>query len=346
MDSLAGSRQGQPMANVSDSTPPAGADHVGGRGDDAEQLTRQFQQSPVGWNAHVPATTTTTTTTATTTTTTVSVAPPTNPEQADPPWVQNLPKGWRRGDECFREKLGNDASLLDEDGRINTRFTRNPAKCADRLVLAAEKLAFWMTERNDAVADLAHARKALGAAEAALKSAQTTLEVTRSAARRQGRSLDDASLGALEAAESTATRKRDAAKRMCADLEELLKEKQGVVKKAHAALAQEVGLSEAELARRRTAHEAHLERIVGQTPGPFAISPQNSVIIACGLVAGAVSHVMGNRDMHLSRLLDVLKADPSVPGREATLDMVYGALIGLVIGLVLLKAGKLDNLDI
>ncbi|QHE88435.1 hypothetical protein [Hydrogenophaga sp. BPS33] len=163
-------------------------------------VAASFQQSPLPWNAHAPqgdslgsahaattttttgaTTTTTTTTTATTTTTTTAVAAPllstppaSNSSQSqavspalidapppDPAWVLDLPPGTLRGDECIRERIDPNLSLVNGEGVVALDFTLNPTRCPSRLRSRAEGLAALMVIRNGVATELKAAQGAL-----------------------------------------------------------------------------------------------------------------------------------------------------------------------------------------
>lgn len=250
-----GPRQPTPLGPNTDSvpTPPSSTNANG-------PLASQFNTSPLPWNAHFSGGTTTTTTTATTVstatvTTTTPSAPssrsnavpsdvpdpalnPSNsssgqvassatnvPARVTPPWQKDLPEGFLRGDECFRQRYGDDVSLLDDDNLFSTRFTRNANKCHPRLRRDAEGLAASMQIRNYAVADLITARAKLKEAETALQGEKTRFELSKAAAQRNDFPLGEAAFKMHDKALAELTRRRDAARELCdkdaLDLEEI-----------------------------------------------------------------------------------------------------------------------------
>lgn len=366
-----------------------------------EGLAGQFHASPVAWNAHLPAAATTTTTTthntATTTTTTstaTSTAPagvsnsshgvpahPTSSTAAQvvaPQWLQDLPAGDIRGDECFRARYGDGVSLLDDEGRINTRFTRDATRCPRHLRGPAERLAAIMKVRNDAVAAVQHARLARQEAANSLRAEQEKNDLALSAAQRNNIALDDPSLVVHEKAVIKASQALDGAQRELEALARDLSDTQQALRSLHAEAETKVVQSDEALlhaheAEVRVAIEAHndLRRAHG-SPSPFSLDPRTAMygisvtLSGTAAVVASAHHVYANALLemldlttHAGRLLDsVLRgvgydtgnrgvpATDDVPIMAAlspeTRNLVFGIFMGVFLAHLLIQSGRLD----
>lgn len=372
-----------------------------------EDLARQFHASPVAWNAHLPAVATTTTTstttthTAATTTTTTTTSTATSTARTDvsnsslgapahptsraaaqvvtPQWLQDLTADDIRGDECFRARYGDGVSLLDDEGRINTGFTRDPTRCHARLRGHAERLAAIMKVRNDSVAAARTAEQALQAASNALRDEQEKYGLARSAAQRMNIPLNDPSLLAHETAVAQASRSLDAARQELDALTKALSQTQQLLRDVHTDAEKQVAQSDDALnnaqeeeVRIAIARADDLARARGGPAGPLSLDPTTAVY-ATSVTIGSVAAMVANAQhvyasallemldltTHAGRLLDsVLRGvgyetgHRGVPGADdvpimAALDpetrnLVFGIFIGVFLAHLLIQSGRLD----
>lgn len=355
-----------------------------------EELARQFQASPVAWGAHLPAATTTTTTSTATSTARTDVsnsshgvpAHPTGSAAAQvmkPQWLQDLPADDIRGDECFRARYGDGVSLLDDEGRINTGFTRDPTRCHARLRGHAERLAAIMKVRNDSVAAARTAEQALQAASNALRDEQEKYRLARSAAQRMNIPLNDPSLLAHETAVAQASRSLDAAQRELDALTKALSDTQKALRDMHTEAEKQVAQSvnalnnaQEEEVRIAIARTDNLARARGGPAGPVSLDPTAAVYGTAVTIGSATAIVANTQHVYASALLEMLDltthagrlldsvlrgvgydaGNQGVPGTDdvpimAALDpetrnLVFGIFIGVFLAHLLIQSGRLD----
>ena len=151
-----------------------------------------------------------------------------------PEWQKNLPEGFLRGDECFRERYGAGGSLMDDNGDLFQGFPLDEARCHPRLQWAAHSLGASMETRNGVVMDVRVARAALADAETALQDEKTRFELTQAAAQRNGQPLSEAPFKTHEEALAALSKRRDDAKNFLAIEEQVLTNVQGSLETRHA----------------------------------------------------------------------------------------------------------------
>lgn len=355
--------------------------------DTPAQVAQSFQTPALTWNAHYPATTTTTTTTtditATTTTTSADASNSSRGVAAHPatgslaqvpaPWLQNVQEGDIRGDECFRARYGDEVSLLDDEGRINTRFTRNTANCSLHFRANAERLAALMMVRNESVAAVQGARLALQEAQTALDDEQEKYSLAKSAAERMYGAADEPILLGHEKVLAKAQRSVESARRELDALTQELREVRRRLRDEHGHVAARVAQTDAEV-RLAIEHENDaFARAFMNVPGPVVFfGPRPSVYALSAVVFGGMSVVANARHVHASELLQAFDLStpagrlmeavlgavgydpgalgawpaPDVPMMAAlgsgARDLVVGLFVGIFLADLLIQSGWLD----
>ncbi|MDO9436749.1 hypothetical protein [Hydrogenophaga sp.] len=296
--------------------------------------------------------------------------------------MRKLPRGYIRGDECFRQRYGDHVSLSSSDGRVATGFTSDEKQCHVSLRNIAESLGALMQIRNRAIAELSRANKALGLAETRLQGEQAKIDAAQKAALRSGVPLDSVALSALEKNVAKARDSRDAAQVKCDGLTVALGETQECLVILYDKVKDKVLSSDKDLTAQ---HQVAVANIAADRDfdrlamGSASISP-TAMVYAAGFCLTAGANILANNllDFHISEvgrnllttfdastgagqllgsvlrsagvdtnllsnaLTPVANSEQPLALSEFDLDVVCSVLIGLVLAHLLVRSGWLD----
>ena len=182
-----------------------------------------------------------------------------------------MPEGILRGDECFRQRYGDNVSLLDAEGDINTRFALNPSLCHPTLSGTALLLAGLMRARNCAVTDVNNAKRQLDKVETALK---------------------DATRGGDANAMAEATRMRELQKEVWVFEKKVLKSAQEKLVEEHETAVELTRKSDDMLAASKNwvaEVRAYRNQITEMPRSYIGLEPTALLLVACATVGGMVA---------------------------------------------------------
>ena len=314
-------------------------------------LSSQFHTSPIAWNAHLLG--------ATNSSQGVpkgagdAALSPTNSSSATPAmpdWVRNLSEfGDFRGDECFRARFGNHASLLNNDGDLATRFTTDPIQCNPHLRIWAESLGAYMLIRNNVVAELLVAKAELEAAEAHLTAEENQIEKGQKAALQRPGPPGGVDFNALQQNVDTARAARKDAQTNCDSLMGVLQAATSALKTVHAQAEKQIGQSAPDLAlvQEQAVNDILWEYLQSFTPeNPLTAVLKMGVYAQFAGLSFVANALARSQDVHASDMVAPFLPSPDglddLQAAQAHRDLMCCILIGLVLAHLLIKTGILD----